>query len=932
MTKRLVLLDGHALAYRAYFALTAGGGNSRWTTSFGEPTAGTYGFASILLRVLERDQPDYLAVAFDVGKTFRNELHPEYKGTRAKMPDDMRPQVDRMRELVDVFGFPRLEREGFEADDLLGSAAFEAAESGIDVKIITGDRDLLQLVSDRITVDLSGGKLTELKAYRPADVKAYLGVRPDQVVDYKALVGDPSDNYAGVPGIGPKTAVALLDRFETLDGVYANLEEIKGAARKKLEENRASATLSRELAQIKTDLNVVIDFNAADVTRAAYPAADKFFRMMEFRTLIPRLKAVAGDFQPQPDGQLGLFGIENASTPEGNGAKLEHCATRTIVVDDEEKLAELAGRLSKAETIGLDSETTAKNAMAAELVGLSFSVEPNVGYYIPVGHHSPDPQLSIQRVSEVLNPILANPSIRKVGHNIKYDLIVLKNHGFTVAGELFDTMIAGWVLDPGSTSLGLKAMARVILDSEMTPIEALIGKGKNQISMADVAIEAAAPYAAADADQTLQLEKPLGEALDGRNAAGLYRTLETPLIPVLVEMERNGIRVDVSALSDLSRVFSARLIEIENAIYDCVGYSFNINSTQQLSVALFQDLKLDPPPSAKKTTAGLYSTAADVLEEMTGTHEVIELILENREIAKLKSTYVDALPLEVVPGTGRIHTSFNQTGTVTGRLASSSPNLQNIPTRTELGRKVRSAFVPAEGWTLLSVDYSQIELRIIAHLSQDENMLAAFRAGQDIHAATAAAIYGVPLSDVTKDMRRHAKAINFGLIYGMSSFGLSRSTNLSRQDASAFVRIYFTQFPRINAYLEGLKAQAAEQGFVETMMGRRRYFPNLKTEMNRNLRAREEREAINAPIQGSAADIMKKAMIDLAQRLKGSRLEARLILQVHDELMLECPPAELEDTRRLVQETMENAVSISIPLTTEARSGPNWGALEALGN
>ena len=407
-------------------------------------------------------------------------------------------------------------------------------------------------------------------------------------------------------------------------------------------------------------------------------------------------------------------------------------------------------------------------------------------------------------------------------------------------------------------------MARVILDSEMTPIEALIGKGKNQISMADVAIEAAAPYAAADADQTLQLEKPLGEALDGRNAAGLYRTLETPLIPVLVEMERNGIRVDVSALSNLSRVFSARLIEIENAIYDCVGYSFNINSTQQLSVALFQDLKLDPPPAAKKTTAGLYSTAADVLEEMTGTHEVIELILENREIAKLKSTYVDALPLEVVPGTGRIHTSFNQTGTVTGRLASSSPNLQNIPTRTELGRKVRSAFVPEEGWTLLSVDYSQIELRIIAHLSQDENMLAAFRAGQDIHAATAAAIYGVPLSDVTKDMRRHAKAINFGLIYGMSSFGLSRSTNLSRQDASAFVRIYFTQFPRINAYLEGLKAQAAEQGFVETMMGRRRYFPNLKTEMNRNLRAREEREAINAPIQGSAADIMKKAMIDLA--------------------------------------------------------------------
>ncbi len=419
--------------------------------------------------------------------------------------------------------------------------------------------------------------------------------------------------------------------------------------------------------------------------------------------------------------------------------------------------------------------------------------------------------------------------------------------------------------------------------------------------------------------------------MEARNAMPLYRSLEMPLIPVLIEMERRGIRVDVEALHDLSRVFGARLIEIEKAIYDSVGYPFNINSTQQLSVALFQELKLDPPPNAKKTTAGLYSTAADVLEEMSGMHPAIDLILENREISKLKSTYVDALPLAVHPLTGRVHTSFNQAGTVTGRLASSSPNLQNIPTRTELGRKVRAAFIPEDGWTLLSVDYSQIELRIIAHLSQDENMLSAFRAGQDIHSATAAAIYGVSsLGEVTKEMRRHAKAINFGLIYGMSSFGLSRSTSLSRQDAGEFVKIYFRRFPRIQTYLDALKNQAGEQGFVETMMGRRRYFPNLRTQMNRNLRAREEREAINAPIQGSAADIMKKAMIALHARLNESKLRARLLLQVHDELMLECPLDELDATRRLVQETMESAVELSIPLTTEARSGANWGELEAI--
>lgn len=931
MGKKLVLLDGHALAYRAYFALTAGGDGSRWVTSTGEMTAGTYGFASILLRVLEQESPDYLAVAFDIGKTFRNEMFPDYKATRAKMPADLRAQIERMRELVDVFGFPRLEREGYEADDLLGSAAFEAAEAGLDVKIITGDRDLLQLVTDRVTVDLSGGKLSELKEYRPGDVKTYLGVRPDQVVDYKALVGDPSDNYPGVPGVGPKTAVNLLTQYDTLDGIYDHIDELKGAVKRRLEENRDKAVLSRELAQIRTDLEVEIDYNAADTTQVSYPSVDKFFRMLEFRSLIPRLKSVAKDNQPPEDAQPLLFGLEPEVNRRGKKAlAVMPCETEAILVDDEASLASLVEALHRAEAIGLDTETTSTDPMTAGLVGISLAVEPNVGYYIPLGHLGSDAQLPIETVRDALNPVFADPTIRKVGHNLKYDLIMLKNAGFTVEGEFFDTMVAGWVLDPASNALGLKPMARTLLDSDMKPIETLIGKGKNQITMAEVAIEDAACYAAADADNTLRLEAVLRSSLEKRDAMELYRTLEMPLIPVLIGMERTGIRIDVPMLNALSRQFGKRLLEIETAIHEQVGYAFNINSTQQLSVALFQVLKLDPPPNTKKTTAGLYSTAADVLEAMSGMHEVIDLVLENREIAKLKSTYVDALPVAVNPATGRIHTSFNQTGTVTGRLASSSPNLQNIPTRTELGRKVREAFVPAEGWTLLSVDYSQIELRIIAHLAQDENMLAAFRAGQDIHAATAAAIYGVSIDRVTKEMRRHAKAINFGLIYGMSSFGLSRSTNLTRREADEFVKIYFRQFPRINAYLDQLKVQASKEGYVETMMGRKRYFPNLKHQMNRNLRMREEREAINAPIQGSAADIMKKAMIDLAAKLKLSGLQARLLLQVHDELIFECPPEELDATRQFVQETMENAVELSIPLTTEARSGPNWGALEAL--
>ncbi|MDZ4158166.1 MAG: DNA polymerase I, partial [Anaerolineaceae bacterium] len=580
--------------------------------------------------------------------------------------------------------------------------------------------------------------------------------------------------------------------------------------------------------------------------------------------------------------------------------------------------------------IAIDTETTSTDPLRAELVGLSLALQEGEGYYIPVGHHTGEKQLPLQVVIETLRPALTNPKIGKIGHNIKYDSLVLSQHGLKVAPLAFDTMIAGWLIDPSSHNLGLKNMAEHYLSANMTHIEDLIGKGKAQRSMAEVKVDTAAAYAAADAEVTLRLKPMLEKGLQSSNAAGLFQNIEMPLVPVLVEMEQAGIALDIPFFRQMSKELSRRLVEIERQIITAVGYSINLNSTQQLSKMLFESLKLTPPDRRKRTTSGHFSTSADVLEEMRGQHEVIDWILEYRELSKLKSTYVDALPQQVHPLTGRVHTSFNQTGSVTGRLASSEPNLQNIPTRTEIGRRVRHGFVAAAGMLLLSVDYSQIELRIVAHMAQDEAMLAAFKAGHDIHAATAAAIYGVPIDQVNKDQRRHAKAINFGLIYGMSPFGLTRTTGLTLAEAENFVQAYFRQFPGVKRYLDELRLLAARQGYVETMLGRRRYFPNLRQQISPALRSREEREAINAPIQGSAADIIKLAMIRLHPALQAERLSARMLLQVHDELVLECPTDELVKTATVVQQVMENAVSLSIPLLTEARSGINWGDLNPL--
>ena len=920
----LYLIDGHALAYRTFFALTSAGGG-RWQTKEGEPTAGVYGFASVLIRLIDQEHPEYLAVAFDTGKTFRDEIFPEYKATRAKMPDDLRPQIERIRQLVDAFHFPRLEMEGFEADDVLGSIAQQAVALGLGVKIITGDRDLLQLVNDRIIVSLSGSKISEAKDYTPEDVVAYLGVRPDQVVDYKALVGDTSDNIPGVAGIGEKTAISLFKTYSNLDEIYAHLKDLPTRVSTRLESGRESAYLSRKLAAIRTDLHLTLNLEDARTDHINFPAVEALFRQLEFRSIIDRLQSLNRQAAPVPTQQLSLFGekVTRLGVPQAY-QPVYHIVNTPLA------LSELQERLGAAERIALDTETTSTDPIRASLVGISLAVEGGQGYYIPVGHHTGETQLPLEQVMQSLRPFLADSQKSIVGHNLKYDSLVMSQHGLTPARLSFDTMIAEWLVDPASRHLGLKDMADAYLGVQMTHIEELIGKGKNQISMAEVPVEKAAPYAGADAEVTFRLVPILEKRMAEHNSTRLFQEIEMPLLPVLARMEQAGVALDPDFLQKMSVELSQRLVEIEAQIFAKVGYSFNLNSTQQLSRVLFETLALEPPDRRKKTASGHFSTSADVLEELRGEHPVIDWMLEFRELAKLKSTYVDSLPLEVNPVTGRVHTSFNQTGSVTGRLASSDPNLQNIPTRTDLGRRVRQSFIASPVMLLLSVDYSQIELRIVAHMSGDEAMLNAFHAGEDIHAATAAAIYAVPLDQVSKEQRRHAKTINFGLIYGMSAFGLSRSADLTLAEAEDFVKAYFRQFPGVKQYLDQIRQLAASQGYVETLLGRRRYFPNLRNLTNANLRNREEREAINAPIQGTAADIMKIAMVRLQQGLEKAGLAARLLLQVHDELVLECPPAELAETARVVQNIMENAYSLSIPLLTDARYGKNWGELKPL--
>jgi DNA polymerase-1 len=928
--KTLFLIDGHALAYRTYFALTGAGGDSgRWVTKSGEPTAGTYGFTSVLLNLITKDQPDYLAVSFDLGRTFRDDLFADYKGTREKMPDELHVQIERIKDVVAAFEIPILTAEGYEADDVLGTVARRAAAEGVAVKIITGDRDLLQLADKHVTINLAGQKLSEAVDYGPEEVKAKYGLTPKQYIDYKALVGDTSDNIPGVSGIGEKTATQLLQEHGSLEAIYKNLEKVAARFKNKLEAGKDSAYLSKKLSTIVTDLDLAFDLEACRVKPPDREKLFSLFRTLEFNSLLKRLpggepSTVSGE--PSTVGaQMGLFG---EATPAPTALRRDDGPTKAIIVADEAALAGMVKALNAAPNgIAFDVETDGLSPLRAKLVGISLAVKEGEGYYIPVGH-AEGQQLPIGQVIAALRGPLTNPKIPKHGHNINFDFIALARQGLHVTPLGMDTMLGEWLTDPGSHSLGLKKLAMVRLGVEMTEITELIGTGKKQITMDRVPIESAAGYAAADADVTLRLVSALRPELEEKQQLKLLNELEMPLIAVLAEMEMTGISLDTEHLAELSKELGKQLAHLEKKIYKEVGYEFNLNSTQQLSEALFTKLQLVPPDKSRKTAAGKFSTAADVLEDMRGLHPVIEHILEQRELAKIKSTYVDALPEEVNPETGRVHTSYNQAGAITGRIASSDPNLQNIPIRTELGRRVRKAFIASRGNTLLSADYSQIELRIAAHYSQDPALKKAFLEGDDIHTATAATVLGVPPEKVTKEQRRTAKTVNFGILYGQGAFGLTRTTGLTLAEAEDFIKNYFARFAGLKHYLDETKRQAAERGYVETLFGRRRYFPSFGQGANSReaaiARARAEREAINAPIQGTAADIVKKAMLELSPALAKAGLNAKLLLQVHDELVLECPKKEVKETAQVVRRVMENTFKLDVPLGVEVRSGQNW--------
>ncbi len=940
---KLVLIDGHSLAFRAFHALPL-----TLTAPDGELTNAVFGFTSMLLNVLRDQRPEYVAVAFDVGKTFRHEMFPEYKGQRERMPDELRAQVERIKQVVETLNIPIFTAEGFEADDVLATLARQASAQGVDTLIVTGDRDILQVVDDRVHVLTSGRQFSDTIIYDPPTVQEKYGLRPEQLVDFKALVGDKSDNIPGVRGIGEKTAAELLQKYDTLDHIYAHLDEIKPErVRKALEAGRADAELSRKLGRIAADVPLQLDLRACRTREYDRAKAIALFQDLAFRSLAEKLPTP--DVSREPGHLADTVAAEEPATGAGEGGDqlalfaaepaeaLSLAPPReagAMLVITPATLAEVAGQLAAAPRVAFDTETTGLDPQQAELVGLAvaWGCRADQAAYIPL-RHADTPGLPWEAVRQALQPTLAVAGQVKVAHNAGYDLSILNRYGLRIEGELIDTMIAAWLLDPSNRGLGLKDLAWTRLHTEMTPIADLIGSGKSQITMDRVPAATAAAYAGADAVMTLRLADVLLPEVAEKGLLPLFRDIEMPLVPVLVDMEAVGIKLDVQVLQQMSVELTARLRQLELEIQRIAGYAFNINSTQQLSDVLFGKLGL-PTEGLKKTQAGTYSTAADVLEGLRGQHEIVDLILEQRQLSKLLSTYVDALPSMVNPRTGRVHTSYNQTGAETGRLSSTNPNLQNIPVRTEVGREIRRAFGAESGWRLLSADYSQVELRILAHISGDEYLLAAFERGEDIHASAAAKVYGIPLSQVTKEQRAVAKMMNFATSYGVTAFGLAQRTGLSRTEAEQFMQRYFATYPGVRRYIEETKKLAREQGYVETLLGRRRYFPVLKTTANTqqayNVRQAAERAAINHPIQGTAADIIKIAMIRLHRALAAGGYRARMLLQVHDELVLEVPEAELADVGRLVREVMEGAYPLKAALKVDLEAGPNWYEMEPL--
>lgn len=944
----LVLIDAHAVAYRQHFALRSAG----FSTSAGEPTTAVYGFTRVILDILE-ESPEYFAISFDAGLSGREEVYEDYKANRDEMPEELEVQIERIKQLVETFNIPVLMVEGFEADDVIGTVAKQAEAQGCRVRIVTGDRDLLQLVTEHIHVQLPKRGEDDIVYDLAGYAEKYPGITPEQLTDLKGLMGDSSDNIPGVKGIGEKTGLKLLLQYGSVEGIYEHLDEIKGSQHKKLEAGRELAFLSKELATIKQDIpiNIVLEQCA---THDYDPfVVDALFEELEFRSHRRRLRQLHAQ-EPIAD------------TPATEEEAAQEAAVPFTVVDTPEKLASLAETLNTATAIAFDTETTGVNQMQDYLVGIALAVDETHAYYIPLGHINPNAeagtqegllpidgtapadqgqmqqaslldapppsQLSLESVTAAIKPALTNPNIGKIAHNAKFDLVILRRYGIDVQPITYDTMIARWLLEPAA-GLGLKDMAMELLSIKMTEITKLIGKGKKAITMSRVPIETAAKYAAADAALLFSLQALLDKELAEHTALQqLLQKVEMPLVPVIADMEMQGVLLDVDFMQTVSDELRTQIATLEQDIYLETSYGeFNINSTQQLADVLFGKLQLSTQ-GVKKTKSGNYSLTADTLERMRDEHPIIPKVLAYRQMQKLKSTYVDALPALVHPKTSRIHTSYNQTGTTTGRFSSSDPNLQNIPIRTEEGRRIRKAFIAPEGWLLLAADYSQIELRILAHYSGDESLIAAFQQGLDIHASTAAAVHRIAIEDVTYEQRSFAKSVNFGLMYGMGAFRLAQSSDLTLAEARDFIEAYFERFPGVKKYLDESKAFAEAHGYVTTLLGRRRNFEVLQNfGVSSVMRQRAEREAINMPIQGTSADILKQAILNLHAKLRDTNLQAHLILQVHDELVLEVAEPDMEATRKLVVETMESAYTLDVPLKVEAAVGKNWFDMEDIG-
>ena len=908
---RLVLLDGHAIIFRAFFAQRDNPLSVRRT---GELTSAVFGFANTLLKVISDLKPTHLAVTLDRSTpTFRHQADAAYKANRGAMPDELRPQVARIRQLIGAFNIPIYEADGFEADDMLGTLACQAAEQNIETYLVTLDSDIVQLVKPHVSVFMYLPYKSDKITYGDAEqVKERYGVRPDQIPDLKALKGDTSDNIPGVPGVGEKTAVKLLNQFDHIENIFEYLWQVSPPKlQEALRAHEQQARHAKHMATIVCDCPVTLELERCRVGDYNRDEVVELFRELEFRSLLPRL--------PEVDAALGG---EPQPAPETDEPP---CVYTTVTTA--EQLDELVERVRATGRMSLDTETTSTTAMRAKLVGISLAAEPYQAWYIPVGHVAEAEtavQLSQEQVLERLRPLLADPAIKKIGHNLKYDMIVLANAGAPVEGVEHDTMIMAYLL--GEAGIGLKALAFSELGVEMTPITDLIGSGRKQVTMDQVTVDATSAYACADADLALRLCAVLEPKLRQAGLWDLYTGIEMPLVPVLVRMERRGVALDTDALREMSIMLGEELKRFEAELYELAGHPFNIASPKQLSTVLFEELNL---PKTRRTTQG-WSTDAQAMESLRGTHPVVDKLFEYRQVAKLKSTYVDTLPTLINPQTGRVHTTYNQTRASTGRLSSEDPNLQNIPTRTELGRQVRRAFVARDGdepRLFLAADYSQVELRILAHISQEPFLIEAFRHDEDIHRATAAQLFGVPRGEVTNAQRNQAKMINFATIYGLSAAGLSSRSELSMAEAREFISHYFDELPNVKKYLDGTVASTRAQGYAETLLGRRRYIPDI-TSANHNLRSGAERMAMNAPIQGTNSDIIKIAMIEVMAAMAAAGLRSHMILQVHDELVFECPPDEIPIMRDLVLRTMPAAMELDVPLKVEVKVGPNWGEME----